>query len=178
MTVRIKRDRIPFTCPNCPTRVYSRPTNKLICGQCHIPLEPQFPAYYPQAMDSAKPNIPTVPPAEIPLEQLALPAHIRHLLDSITEPAPEPEDASVVRQPEQEKKPKRKAALPDEILAKIDRYIRACLKQDAKNGGAKRSGWRKILARDVGRDPSWVTHRVRKVQAEDQAQAESQAVAA
>ena len=168
MTVRIKRDRIPFTCPNCPTRVYSRPTNRLICGQCFIPLEPQFPDYYPQAMDSAKPNIPTVPPAEIPLEQLALPAHIRHLLNSITEPAPEPEDASVVRQPEQEKKSSRNAPLPDAVLAEADRIIRACLKKDAENGGAKRSGWRKQLAEKVGRDPSWVTHRVRKVQAESQ----------
>ena len=130
-------------------------------------------------MDSAKPNIPTVPPAEIPLEQLALPARhpapagLHHRTGSRARRCFESYE-----QPEQEKKPKRKAALPDEILAKIDRYIRACLKQDAKNGGAKRSGWRKILARDVGRDPSWVTHRVRKVQAEDQAQAESQAVAA
>jgi len=104
-TTRTKRDRIPFTCPNCPTRVYSKPSNRLICGQCHIRLKPQVPADYPEALDPAKPNIPTVPPAEIPLEQLALPAHIRHLLDSITEPAPEPEDASVVRQPEPEKTP-------------------------------------------------------------------------
>ena len=160
MTVRIKRDRIPFTCPNCPTRVYSRPTNKLICGQCHIPLEPQFPAYYPQAMDSAKPNIPTVPPAEIPLEQLALPAHIRHLLDSITEPAPEPEDASVVRQPEPEKAPSGNAGLGPEKLAMADQAIEAGLKCDAQSG-KKRSGWRKELAEVIGRHPSWVTNRIK-----------------
>lgn len=160
-TVRKKRDRVPFTCPNCTTRVYSRPTNRLICGQCHIYLVPQIPADYPEAIDPAKPNIPTVPPAEIPLEHLAIPAQVRHLLESITETAPEPEDASVVRQPETEKAPSGNAGLSPDKLAMADRAIEAGLRCDAQSE-KKRSGWRKELAEVIGRHPSWVTNRIKR----------------
>ena len=103
-----------------------------------------------------------MPPAEIPLEQLALPAHIRHLLDSITEPAPEPEDASVVRKPEPEEEAQAKSGPSGETLAKADRYHPRLPEAVTPKSGAKRSGWRKDpRQRMIGRDPSWVTNRIK-----------------
>ena len=107
-------------------------------------------------------------PSELPLEQLALPPHVRHLLDAITEPAPAaPDEVAVVRQPEQEQAPKRKAGLTAAVKAEADRIIRACLKADAENA-VKRSGWKVKLAQKLDRHPAWVSNRIRKIQAEDQ----------
>ncbi len=154
------------------TRVYSRPDNKLVCGQCFIPLVAQLPPHYPQALEQVRPNPTKTPPAELPLEDLALPPRVRELLDSITETVPKAEPApvelAVVRQPEQgEKKPTRKPALSEQALAKADRAIEIGLKCDAESG-AKRSGWKKNLAESLGRDPAWVTNRIKKLQAERQ----------
>jgi len=161
MTFRIRRDRIPFTCPNCPTKVWSRPSNRLVCGQCFIPLEPQIPAGYPQALDQARPNFPTVKPSEIPLDQLALPSQVRKLLDSISEPAPaEPDEVAVVRKPEKTTRPSYRERLTPETIAKADRIIEASLKYDAESG-KERSGWRRDLAASINRHPSWVTNRIK-----------------
>ena len=121
-------------------------------------------------------------PSELPLEQLALPAHVRHLLDSITEQAPEPaepEEVAVVRQtnsgkassgPSLEKPNKQsyRARLSPEILAKADRIIEAGLKCDAESG-KERSGWKKDLAAFINRHPSWVTNRIKTHHANQQA---------
>ena len=169
MKARIKRDRVLFTCPNCTTRVYSRPDNKLVCGQCFIPLEPQLPPHYPQPKEQVRTNPTQTPPAELPLEDLALPPHIRELLNSITGSTPSPAELSVVQQwaPEQKQEPKKKKPLSDSELAKADLIIKAGLKADAESG-AKRSGWKKNLAETIGRDPAWVSNRIKKVQPEDQ----------
>ncbi len=75
----------------------------------------------------------------------------------------------VVRQwaPEQKQEQKKKKPLSDSELAKADRITKAGLKADAESG-AKRSDWKKNLAETIGRDPAWVSNRIRKAQPENQ----------
>jgi len=56
------------------------------------------------------------------------------------------------------------------VKAEADRIIRACLTSDAENK-VKRSGWKVKLAEKLDRHPAWVSNRIRKIQAEDQAEA-------
>lgn len=97
MPRRIKRDRIPFTCRNCVTRAYARPSSQLICGQCHLALDPKFPTHYPQEADPPKPNRPQVDPRDIAFTDLALPPLIRERWEQLQATNPDP-DPAVVRQ--------------------------------------------------------------------------------
>jgi hypothetical protein len=99
---RTKRDRVPFICPNCDTRAYSRPSNQLVCGLCFLKLQPQLPADYPKALDAPKPNAPKVAPLLLKLNDLALPPIIRQRLEQLEQrgpAAPQPKRPfAVVRQ--------------------------------------------------------------------------------
>jgi hypothetical protein len=96
---RIKRDRVAFTCPNCETRAYSRPSNQLVCGICFLVLQPQIPDFYPKAYEAPKPNTPRINPLELRLSDLALPPIIQQKLDKLNSTPPPNPPAAVVRQP-------------------------------------------------------------------------------
>jgi hypothetical protein len=100
---RHKRDRVPFTCPNCDTRAYSRPANLLVCGQCFLVLQPQIPVNYPKAHEAPKPNAPKIDPLALDQNDLALPPIIRQQLEHLGSVAPQPKrPVPVVRQPKAE----------------------------------------------------------------------------
>ena len=188
MAKRIKRDRVRFTCPNCDTIAYARPSNRLVCGTCCLPMEPQIPASYPKAVETEKKPFTNVAPVELPLETLALPDHVRALIASLegsgenTPKAPgHGQDLAVAQaaapmvlsEPEQAAEssgaqaPKQQRGHSPEMLAKADEIIRTCLQKEAN--GQKVRGWKANLAKVMNRHGAWVTKRIQHVQAQGQA---------
>ena len=184
MAERIKRDRVRFTCPNCDTIAYARPANRLICGTCCLPMEAQIPESYPKAVEVQKLPFTNIPPAELPLETLALPPHVRELIggrptetpngaDDPAEEAGRPvaptavlETPELAEQTPEIQRNKRPRELSESQLATADQYIAKCLQLEAE--GNKVRGWKSRLAKSIDRHGAWVTKRIKHVQAQGQ----------
>lgn len=182
MAERIKRDRVRFTCPNCDTIAYARPANRLICGTCCLPMEAQIPESYPKAVEVQKLPFTTIPPAELPLERLAIPEWVLEKIEGRqSSQAPNPDGAhdpisaapptvlegsKLAEQSPEIQRNKHPRQLSESQLKSADQYIAKCLQLEAE--GKKVRGWKSRLAKSVGRHGAWVSKRIKHVQAQGQ----------
>jgi hypothetical protein len=100
---RHRRDRIRHECPNCGACAYAKPDFALVCGQCCLTLQEVRPAGYPAVSQGRTiVNRPKVQPADLPLEDLALPPHIRVVVEhALTTPPAMPQAPVVITPAEQ-----------------------------------------------------------------------------
>ena len=144
-------------------------------------MEAQIPESYPKAVEVQKLPFTNIPPAELPLETLALPPHVRELIggrptetpngaDDPAEEAGRPvaptavlETPELAEQTPEIQRNKRPRELSESQLATADQYIAKCLQLEAE--GNKVRGWKSRLAKSIDRHGAWVTKRIKHVQA-------------
>ena len=154
-----KRDRVKHVCPNCGATAYARPDMPLVCGLCFIPMDEVWPEGFPKCPRNGSYKIanPTVKPAEIPLDQLALPKQVRALIDDITVEHEPKEEAT----PESGHQKRRRQRLEWQRKVRLRDRIRVLL----SDPNAKR-GWKKALAKEFDLDPAVISRQVKVVQQE------------
>ena len=112
-----------------------------------------LPDGYPPEVDGPEDRLFKRDPDLIPIAELALPPRVQELLA-----APQKQ-----HQGESTHKP----ALPAEALDMADTIILAAI--TAENEGRRNHGWKTKLANTIGRDPAWVTKRIKFVRSESEA---------